>query len=736
MFMAYLSRIDRWLPVAVGFAVLAPFTGLVSDDGRFIPGNDYCCLHAPIRQFARGELLAGRIPLWMPYVSCGAALHAAHHTTLLYAPATLPILLFGANAGIKLALFLHLAFCYCGQYLLARALDISRFAAAFAAAAAAWGTFAMNQLAVGQVTFVIGNALIPWFFLLLLKLFARPGPRSAVALAVTVALFDLGSHPQVLYYALLGGACWTIGWLISLRTVRNGAVTLLWLAAAAAVSVLLSGAQWLPAIELLCDGAAKADRGQTSYAAMYSMDGSDLAQMLVPRLKGDERAGIEPFDWWYDHERGAYLGMMVLPLAAYGLSRSSAARWQWGAGWLCLAAAEIALAEQSPFWEFFCAAMPGLVWFRCQGRIFSVVGIVAALAASRGLDALVRGERQGGPRSLCALLGFAAAASAVLGDSLRRWLARIDWDAYLNYASVHLRDEYFNLGALVVAVAVVLVSCRAVGRDFPRTGYLLAIVTLMGDLHEFNVRDFQLVPPPYFSRLTAPDGRPERFVFAPDDLRFTRTSLQYSLAVAPAVHSKVPAVNTFDGAVLPGAVSRLYEALERDPRPALALAACDWIYIQSSGNWRRIPNALPRFRFVRGPAAALCAQPIGRCGEDDVRALLDGLSGTVDVRLEEPRRLEFDVDAPDEGMFVVADIYYPGWRATVDGQHVEVVPAHGVFRGIRLECGNHRVVLLYDPWSFKTGCGLSACGIAGLLALLWLTMAHRAGSVGRQATTA
>lgn len=728
-------RVWAWFPVATALGALVPFYGLLAGDGRFISGSDYPAFYVPFHDFARDEALAGHFPLWMPYLTCGAPLHAEQHATLLYPPAAPFVLLLGANTGIKITLFFHVALCYAGQYLLARQLAISRPAASFAAISAVWGTFPMDQLAAGHITFVLGYALIPWFFWPLVRLLARPGAASAAALAAAVALLELGSHPQVLYYVLLGATCWTIGWFFSAGAAEARPRTLGWLAAAAACSMLLSAAQWVPAGELVRDGSGEAERGAASHAAMYSMDGSDLARMLVPRFKGDEPLGIEPFErGGYEHERGTYLGTIILPLAAFGLSRAGAARWQWGAAWLCLLAAEIALAEHSPLWDFFIATVPGLVWFRCQGRIFSVVAIVSALLGARGLDALVRGERAGARRSRWELLVLSIAAALVLGDSMRRWLARVDWHEYLRYASLHLRHEYLDLAAIAIAVAVVLYVCRAFGREFPRAVYLLPIVALMGDLYEYNVRHFQLVPPNGRWQVALPRGAPpNRFVFAPGDLHCTRISLQYSWAVPLAIGSRISAVNTNDGAVLPGAVSRLYAAIERNPRLALALAGCDWAYIESSGRWRELPGALPRLRFVRCHAAALCERHIGECGENEVQALRAAMAGTVGVRLEEPRRLEFDVDAPEDGMFVLADTYYPGWQATVDGEQAEIIAAHGVFRGVRVAAGEHRIVFSYDPWSFKIGCALSGCGLLGLVGLVWWAWrAKRRGAMSKQ----
>lgn len=720
----------RYGPVFFAAVAVAPFVGLLVPDGRAIAGSDYSAAYRPFQTFVRSELLAGRFPFWLPYCSCGTALHAGQNATLCYAPAAIAVACFGANAGIKLNLFLHLLLCTAGQYALARRLSITRAGAAFAALLAVWGAFAMDHLAAGHITFVVGYALTPWFLLALIRLLAAPGPGSAASLALVVAAFELGSHPQLLYDALLAATCWLVGWFISARARGLRARGIGWLAIAAIVAIFLSAAQWVPAAELAHDGLSEAERGSREHAAMYAADGSDLARFFMPRFKGDELLGVKPLErGGYDHERGAYLGILTIPLALFGLSRAGAAGWQWAAAWLCLVAAEIALADHSPFWRLFADFVPGLVWFRCQGRIFSVVDIIVPLLAARGLDGLVSRAPRGGRWRLALLAGFFCAASAAFGDALGRWMAHVGWQAYLSYASTYLRQEYIDWMGMVGLVAFVLFLGALFGREFPRVAYCLAILTVGADLYEYNVRHFRLVPPPGASQIRFPKGvEPTRFVFTPSGNNYTRIALQYSWAVPLAIRSRVSSASTNDGGVLPAAVSRLYDAIERGPRAALALAACDWAYDESTGQWRALPDALPRFRLLRADAEALCERAIGECDEHDVLALRKAQTGRIIVQHEEPRRLEFVVEAPEDAIFVLADTYYPGWRCAVDGRGVPIKAAHGVFRAVPVPKGRHEVRFSYEPLSFQIGLGMSLLGVASLVVLIYLA-ARRARSV-------
>ena len=52
---------------------------------------------------------------------------------------------------------------------------------------------------------------------------------------------------------------------------------------------------------------------------------------------------------------------------------------------------------------------------------------------------------------------------------------------------------------------------------------------------------------------------------------------------------------------------------------------------------------------------------------------------------------------------VLSEVYYPGWRARVDGREVRIHRVDYALRGVRLESGSHRVEFVYDPVSLKVG---------------------------------
>jgi hypothetical protein len=83
---------------------------------------------------------------------------------------------------------------------------------------------------------------------------------------------------------------------------------------------------------------------------------------------------------------------------------------------------------------------------------------------------------------------------------------------------------------------------------------------------------------------------------------------------------------------------------------------------------------------------------------EDASVDLDDVStGSVTFRRDDPNDIELAVDAPAPRYLVLADTYYPGWRATIDGQKTPIYPADVAFRAVQVPAGQHTVKFAYRP---------------------------------------
>ena len=99
-------------------------------------------------------------------------------------------------------------------------------------------------------------------------------------------------------------------------------------------------------------------------------------------------------------------------------------------------------------------------------------------------------------------------------------------------------------------------------------------------------------------------------------------------------------------------------------------------------------------------------------------ALVPG-SGDITLTSYEANRLTFRSEG-SQGVAVFSDIYYPGWRCTVDGRPTEILRANYVLRAIELPEGEHEICFTFDPQTLHA---TETVANISLLLLLVMTVA-------------
>jgi hypothetical protein len=142
-------------------------------------------------------------------------------------------------------------------------------------------------------------------------------------------------------------------------------------------------------------------------------------------------------------------------------------------------------------------------------------------------------------------------------------------------------------------------------------------------------------------------------------------------------------------------------------------------------SWEKMRNYAA---MVEAPASAIAGM--------DHTAYVPGSGqpGSVTVTEYTPGHIVLNVESTFPSLLVVAESYYPGWRATIDGQPATILRANYLSQGLVMPKGKHSVEFSYEPDSFKYGALISLVGLAGLLGLAgWVVAAkRRAIHAGRQ----
>jgi hypothetical protein len=91
---------------------------------------------------------------------------------------------------------------------------------------------------------------------------------------------------------------------------------------------------------------------------------------------------------------------------------------------------------------------------------------------------------------------------------------------------------------------------------------------------------------------------------------------------------------------------------------------------------------------------------------------------SVTITRYEPQRVELTAVLEYPGLVILADLFYPGWRLTIDGAPAPIYRTNHAMRGAAVKAGKHRLVYTYEPLSVLLGLALTIAGVLALTVLV------------------
>jgi len=89
----------------------------------------------------------------------------------------------------------------------------------------------------------------------------------------------------------------------------------------------------------------------------------------------------------------------------------------------------------------------------------------------------------------------------------------------------------------------------------------------------------------------------------------------------------------------------------------------------------------------------------------------------AEITQETSTAINIRVEAMSDGLLVLSDQYYPGWRAYLDGAEVPLLRTNLVARGVIVPKGDHIVEFRFEPKSVRVGAGLSLLSLLLIIGL-------------------
>lgn len=665
--------------------------------GRVWIADDLSAFHLPIRDFYRNCLRQG-VPFdWMDslYGGCyftGEGQAGAYHPWhgLLYRILSLE----GAFAAELLVNYpLLLAGCFVW---LRRHVETS--------AAALFGAFCFTFGSFNVLHFVHVNALsviahVPWLLACQAR-FADPKSRRLIALAVpllTASQILLG-YPQYVWFTLLAELAYGLAeWR------RNGRFWLSFVGLKV-LGLTIGAVQLLPTFDWLDSSARIA--ATSAFFNDYSVSPLHCLLFASPHLAS------------VSHEFSLYLGIVPTACLVVGACHEpERASRLWKYCVACVACAFLLALGKYGGVFLLQRLLPVVGNFRVPARYLFLVQLALCPLVARGFERWTR-----------------------LADSERETAGRLWWRCFLMFAALSLvpllRVEGLLRWACVAPPLFAALAWRLLCKptaDFRWDGLLLiGLVWIDLLLFGATVGSFtKSVPAGEPRDLVAPPGPPhDRLALQPDTLG-PHGGAYYSNEL---VQRGWRQIDGYSG--LPPRNLLLGEGAGLN---ALRVANVQWVYVASvpdefvglaepHAGWREVPEPLPRVRLVG--EARISSDPRKDVETIDPAriALLDApldesLEAAPDAKLvvqeERPGLLRAETDAAGRQLLVFAERFHRGWKATVDGEPVEIVRVYGDFQGCVVEPGTHQVSIHFDPDSLRWGKRLTIAGLLALLAVAW-----------------
>jgi hypothetical protein len=640
-----------------------------------------------------GALRAGAPLLWNPYQLCGLPWLGTLQAAFFYPPHLLYVLL-PTPWALALATVLHLALAAGGTATFARRAGVSPAGATLAGAVFGFAGLLRNLQLWPYL--LEASAWIPIGALAVLDVTGERVRRGALLLAFASGMSWLAGSPQATVFA-----CYAWGALFVARmVVMRPAPAAIGRACGGFAAGLLAGAL-LGAVALL-PAAELADEGMRRTSTLD-------VELMYP-------FGVYPpralWSHWMATGSPALL-IGALALAPFAVASRSPALVLWGLV-VAAAAAVFALGPSTPLFSLY-LSLPLVGWFRVPERVQIIGQFALAVLAGLGLDAIAARLRL----SRAAPLVVLALLAAVVVDGLRR--APIE--PPLPYREHHApyspaqRDAYAR-------VAATLGDARA----WPFSPGLLRFahapklptVARLRSIDDYEPlalrrqRDYFV----FFTENALPVPRP-------------RSDLRISLNAPPEEPPPAARRRLLDLAavrlvmVLPPTLRQPdFQAFVRDA--GLQRRASPGAELELFENPHVLPRAFVTYRAASAPPTAELLPLLARESFDPLAesfvegaglpaadgAPARGTAATI-VR-DDAQVVEIDATLAAPGLVVLADTYYPGWTATVDGAPAPILPTNHLFRGVPAPAGTHRIRFAYRPRSLVLGGALSLLGAIAL----------------------
>ncbi len=757
-----------WMSVIAVGAILPALLVLIS--GHTLVWRDTSKLFQPVRTLVVEALRNFQLPLWNPYEALGIPLFAQMMHGVLHPISVIGAFLF-PHAGMNVFILIYIMLAAIGSALLARVLGAS-----WGSAAVAGFGYGLSGYVLGMdsiIQYLGAAATAPWA-LIGLRMAGEGRRFGSVAAAVAVAALHFAGDPEWTLIALLLGTALAIeaGGMRGLRNAWLGTAIGTALAGIQLIPTMVYFREGSRAI-----GLESLDRIQWALSPWRIVEfivpgffGSSAAGLekwpVFMWLGGQTQAGLEmPF------VPSIFVGASVLLLAACGFSYSRVTRIMGISSIILLWVALGTKAGAEQLLHF----VPIWGQFRYSEKMIGPLTLCLAVLAAFGSERL--SDRPA--RFWAILAGGAGLAALVSALFLAKWQGFENMFSHTaamaaregaSAARHNLTIGLVHAGlTLLVFASLVIGAFRwprlrayfpvaVVGLVFLQSWFAAPFAMHSGDRTVLDEHPLsQIANTGEHARILTPIEK--NFPYPEGLNQFDAQIGAQSHLGAPAfnIPSRIDQLNTYTGlrprrldmlirtfndqfgfqSVIALRLYAITHAIIKDPyfpdETQVAMAASqEGVKVLENPEWGftgwKVPHR-PWAIFAEKVVLASNEKDaldtlVKTLAREETAVVLEGapqpktLGGGQVLEIERKSNwLRIDATSPNDGVLVVNDSFWPGWKATIDGNEVPIWRADFLVRAVPWPAGRHVLEMKYDPPEVRIGWFISLAGALALAAL-------------------
>ncbi len=688
--------------------------------------SDLWQFNLPVKLLMSNALHAGHVPLWTPMIGTGFPIFAESQMGFFNAFLLFLYSIFPLVIAFNLEFIIIFFTAFSGMYFFLRHLKTSYTAAFLGGFSFTFSGFFIAH--ISHQNMLLSCAYIPWIFLVTELFFSTKKIRYFLLGVLIISQQILGGHIQMTFTTLVFvGLYILVCGYIQKITRKQYIYRNICLAAMVLLAAVISAVQLLPTSELINHSVRKSGL-LPAENIQYSFPIKHFLTFLDPFLLGSPKNGTYPHyiknDGSIFWENTGYIGLIPLGLALFSLLAIRKKKKTLSFFILLVSSAFIMTGKYSPF--YFIHTLPLFNGFRVPSRYIIIFIFALCTLAAFGLDEFIailnkRSSKKGAFIGILLVILSIVNIFYIWGDyhliaKASTWFSDSETGTYIKKANTdgrilslknptHFVDyflrygwdkkssySYFRNGLLSNYNIIegipdygAYVGKVDLNRYIAYRDAMLAEILLSeeSDIHISttsakllglaNVRYFISMSKvdtdsftKKFQTTKNPDGLPPHMVYE-NKYFVLRARMLYDFVVKKTVESIQQTVisNNFDGTKT--------VILEQDPKQNFHKACID--------------------------------SP-------------DACSSNVSITHETDTKITIQTNNKQSGLLILADTYYPGWRATIDNNSTPIYAANLNQRAIVVPAGKHAVLFEYVPESFYRGLLISIIGYITIISLL------------------